>query len=88
MHSTPDPMTDGKIDASRTWWQALVTIDRLIRDKPGLENCARCGGSHESLDWHAFSNVPEYGEYEIKGWAMCPTKWEPILFSVMHAKDD
>lgn len=65
-------------------------LDRIISERSGHENCARCGGTHEELDWKRFALQPgppsNAGSY--RAWAMCPTTGDPILFEIQVVAED
>lgn len=41
-----------------------------------VTGCARCGGEHESVEWHRFQDKPS-GRHTH--WGTCPTTGDPIL---------
>lgn len=57
-------------------------LDRLIAAKTGFEGCARCGGTHEELNWKRFDRPPPSDSGQYTAWATCPTTGDPILFEV------
>jgi hypothetical protein len=62
-------------------------LDRMVSQREGIANCARCGGDHEALDWFVFSRpVPtRYGMY--RAWATCPQTADPILFEIQEVRE-
>jgi hypothetical protein len=65
-----------------------VYLESLIRDQTGLRDCARCGGTHPSLEWKHFVHPIEVSETErYEAWASCPATGDPIMFAVEHLGD-
>lgn len=59
-------------------------MQRLISEKTGTSECARCGQTHEALEWHALDNpivsAPEgVTPSAVLGYASCPVKGQPIF---------
>lgn len=52
---------------------------------PTIRVCARCGGSHDSVEFHALTQPLIVGEWVGDYWAMCPSRGEPIIASVKTA---
>lgn len=48
--------------------------------KTKIVGCARCGDTHEALDFKAFTCARvKVGAAEYTEWAICPTTAEPVL---------
>lgn len=60
---------------------------RMIAEHEGLTGCARCGGTHERLDWKAFARPVPSDAGQYTAWAMCPTSGDPIMFEVQAVKN-
>lgn len=66
---------------------ATVYQARMIAEHEGVAGCARCGGTHERLDWKAFDQPPPSDSGRYTAWALCPTSGDPILFEVQVVAD-
>lgn len=65
-----------------------------------IKNCARCGKSHDNLFVHRFDNQPRAAQFFLRelpedaepgtiyGWAKCPEKGSPILFTMFDLPED
>lgn len=60
----------------------------MIAEREGIAGCARCGGTHETLDWKAFARPVEMDEGRYTAWATCPTSGDPILFMVREEDEE
>lgn len=64
-------------------------LDRIIAERSGHTNCARCGGTHEELAWKRFELQPgppsDGGFY--RAWALCPTTGDPIMFEIQEVQE-
>lgn len=60
---------------------------RMIADHDGVTGCARCGGTHERLDWKAFDRSAPSDAGRYTAWATCPTSGDPILFEAREVPD-
>lgn len=50
-----------------------------------INNCARCGGDHEDLEFRKFTRYPVVeGGKTFEWWAACPILSEPILLMVVE----
>lgn len=59
---------------------------RMIAEPEGVAGCARCGGTHETLDWKRFDRPAPSDEGTYTAWATCPTSGDPILFEVREVQ--
>lgn len=50
--------------------------------KVKISNCARCGGTHEDLEFAELSRPMV--EAKHTHWAMCPTVNEPIMLRIVE----
>jgi hypothetical protein len=62
-------------------------IDQMIAGRDGLENCARCGGTHALLYWKRFTRPAPSDHGQYRAWATCPSTGEPILFEIQVVRD-
>lgn len=49
---------------------------------PLLQNCARCEGEHDHIEFKQFSNMPLPHTH----WALCPANGEPILMQAVNVE--
>lgn len=63
---------------------ATAYQSQMIAEHEGVAGCARCGGTHENLDWKAFGNSPPSDAGKYTAWAACPVTGDPILFEVQE----
>lgn len=66
---------------------ATVYQERMITEHEGVAGCARCGGTHERLDWKAFDRPAPSDSGQYTAWAPCPASGDPILFEVQEVPD-
>jgi hypothetical protein len=61
-----------------------MTSPLQVALESGVTGCARCGGTHERLDWHKFERPIETldGGGRFDYWAGCPSNGDPILLWV------
>jgi hypothetical protein len=66
-------------------------LEKMVYGSYGLDNCARCGESHQQLEWRAFKHEGVWhdrnGRPQVAiGYAYCPTNGQPI--TLVSALDD
>jgi hypothetical protein len=64
---------------------ATVYLAKMIAEREGVAGCARCGGTHQYLDWKAFDRPVPSDSGQYTAWARCPTTGDPIMFDVQEA---
>jgi hypothetical protein len=89
---TPEQWNIGEPGMGKTGLAVGIVKDAMSGTVPrtlevalgsGLENCARCGGTHAELEWHPFKLPVELDEVaSFRHWATCPVSGDPILMFV------
>lgn len=72
---------------------AVGHMNTLVATSTGVETCARCGQTHESLQWQRLlkpvMSAPEgLTPSAIVGYAMCPTTNQPVFLQAWDMGDD
>lgn len=65
--------------------RTMMTATCSKKVNTNVKNCARCGQSHDNIDFQPFTistNLYDSnGDGSYTHWALCPTNGEPILFT-------
>jgi hypothetical protein len=51
-----------------------------------IENCARCGKTHNSITFKPFTNKSD--EFKYSYWASCPSNGEPIMMRMQDGEEE